>query len=61
MVEVDLELYRATADQAIMARARTNGTYAFDTWKNNPPKKLIEQASIVPHPLAVSRARNGSG
>lgn len=47
LVEADLELWRATGDAAIMARARRNGEAARERWKRSPPKELIEQAGIA--------------
>ena len=47
LVEADLELYRATGDAAILARARRNGEVAWARWQAAPPRELIEQAGIA--------------
>jgi hypothetical protein len=46
-VEADLELYRATGDEAALARARRNGEVLFAQWQTDPPPKLIELAGIA--------------
>ena len=47
LVEADLELYRATGDAAVLARARRNGEVAWARWKSSPSKELIEQAATA--------------
>ncbi|MDB5327207.1 MAG: glycoside hydrolase family 76 [Phycisphaerales bacterium] len=47
LVEADLEMYRATGDDSLLRRAIDNADYAYNTWKTNAPKDLIENASIA--------------
>lgn len=47
MVEADLELYRWTKDREFLKRARTNCDVTYENWKKEPPKELIENASLA--------------
>jgi hypothetical protein len=46
-VEADLELYRATADESFLDRARKNGDALYADWKKSPAKELITVASVA--------------
>lgn len=47
LVEADLELYRVTGEPSLLARAKKNADGAWAQWKKEPPKEMIEQASIA--------------
>jgi hypothetical protein len=47
MVEADLELYRWTGEDCLLKRAKTNCDVYYDKWKKDPPKELIDQASLA--------------
>ena len=47
MVEADLELYRWTGEDYLLKRAKTNCDVNYERWKKDPPKELIDQASLA--------------
>jgi hypothetical protein len=47
MVEADLELHRATGEAYLLERAARNARFHYDKWKQDPPKDLIDAASIA--------------
>lgn len=47
MVEADLELYRWTREPYLLERSRTNCDVHYNRWKTNPPKDLIDHASLA--------------
>jgi hypothetical protein len=44
MVEADLELYRATGEEYLLRRARTNADAYYAAWKNQPPPDMMSNA-----------------
>jgi uncharacterized protein YyaL (SSP411 family) len=46
-MEADLELYRTTHEDYLLARAKSNADHSYETWKTNPPKELIDNAAIA--------------
>lgn len=47
MVEADLELYRWTGEDYLLKRTKTNCDVNYAQWKKDPPKELIDQASLA--------------
>lgn len=47
LVEADLDLYRVTGDASLLQRAKKNADGAWAQWQKEPPKEMIEQASIA--------------
>lgn len=47
MVEADLELYRTTHEEYLLARAAKNADHYYQTWKTSPPDDLISAGSIA--------------
>jgi hypothetical protein len=47
MVEADLELYRATKEDYLLARARKNVDAYYERWKAKPPEDMISNAAIA--------------
>ncbi len=47
MVEADLELYRATGEDYLLARAKKNAEAFYERWKAKPPEDLISNAVIA--------------
>jgi hypothetical protein len=47
MVEADLELYRATHEDYLLARARNNADHAYAAWKASPPDETIDNSSVA--------------
>jgi hypothetical protein len=47
MVEADLDLYRATGDDYLLQRARTNADAYYAAWKNEPPADMMSNAGIA--------------
>jgi Glycosyl hydrolase family 76 len=47
MVEADLELYRTTHEDYLLARAKRNVDHAITEWNLHPPDKLIDNASVA--------------
>jgi uncharacterized protein YyaL (SSP411 family) len=47
MVEADLEMYRATHEDYLLARAKKNADHAYASWKANPPVETIDNASVA--------------
>src|SRR6185436_19135837 len=47
LVEADLEMYRATDDENLLARATSNADFEYRSWKENKPDELIDNASIA--------------
>ena len=47
MVEADLELFRATGEEYLLKRARTNVDAFYDRWKAKPPEDMISNAAIA--------------
>jgi hypothetical protein len=47
MVEADLEMYRATHEDYLLARARSNADRAYADWKAKPPEETIDNASVA--------------
>ncbi len=47
MVEADLELYRWTGEEYLLERTKTNCDMHYAQWKTDPPKEMIDQASLA--------------
>jgi mannose/cellobiose epimerase-like protein (N-acyl-D-glucosamine 2-epimerase family) len=47
MVEADLELYRATQEEYLLKRAKTNVDAFYQNWKANPPEDMMSSACIA--------------
>lgn len=47
MVEADLELYRATKEDYLLARAKKNADAFYEKWKKQPPEEMIANAAIA--------------
>jgi len=47
MVEADLELYRTTKEEYLLARAKKNVDGFYDRWKAKPPDDMISNAAIA--------------
>lgn len=47
LVEADLELYRVTQEPYLLERAKKNGEYYYATFKKEPPKEMMHNASIA--------------
>src|SRR5690606_23829820 len=47
MVEADLELFRKTGDDALLARAKSDTAHHLREWRNNRPNDLIANASLA--------------
>lgn len=47
MVEADLELYRWTREDYLLERSRKNCDVHYAKWKTDPPKELIDHASLA--------------
>ena len=47
MVEADLDLYRATGETYLLARARTNADAYYAAWKRQPPPDMMSNAGIA--------------
>ena len=45
MVEADLELYRATGDEDLLRRARTNADAYFAAWTKEPPPDMMSNVA----------------
>jgi hypothetical protein len=47
MVEADLDLYRATHEDYLLARARNNADHYYAQWKDHQPDSLIDNAALA--------------
>lgn len=47
MVEADLELYRATGEDYLLRRARTNADAYYAAWKKDPPPDMMSNAATT--------------
>lgn len=47
MVEADLELYRWTREAYLLERAKRDCDVHYEKWKKDPPKELIDNASLA--------------
>jgi hypothetical protein len=47
MVEADLDLYRATHEQYLIRRARTNADGYYAAWKKNPPPDMMSNVCLA--------------
>ena len=47
MVEADLELYRWTREAYLLERAKRDCDVHYAKWKKDPPKELIDNASLA--------------
>jgi rhamnogalacturonyl hydrolase YesR len=46
MIEADLELYRTTKEEYLLARAKKNVDALYEKWQAKPPEDLISNAAI---------------
>jgi hypothetical protein len=47
MVEADLELYRATGDEQLLRRARTNADAYYAAWSKEPPPDMMSNVDTA--------------
>lgn len=47
MVEADLDLYRATGEEYLLGRARTNADAFYAAWKSDPPPDMMSNAATA--------------
>lgn len=47
MVEADLDLYRATGDEAFLRRARHHGDYYYAAWRKQPSTEMMDNVGTA--------------
>lgn len=61
MVEADLELYRTTKEDYLLARAKKNVDALYDRWKANPPDDMMSNACLARILWLMSEAETEAG
>lgn len=61
MVEADLELWRWTQNDVFLQRAASDSARRFATWKKEPPKDLLANASLARQLWLLADHRTAAG
>jgi hypothetical protein len=61
MVEADLDLYRATHEEYLLRRARTNADAYFAAWKKSPPADMMSNVATARILYLLAQLQKASG